>query len=176
MSENPSPERHKKASVGGDLVIPVASVAFALYYFSSIVNAPWTAQVSAFFIGSVLIALCVIYFVVVGLRLRRGDAKLDFAPLIAPRAIAPKRGILFLLTLGYIFFIDWLGFTITTFVFLCLAMLLLSEVRNRRFVVALAAALSIGGYFLFVVAFERRFPEGPFEAIYKAGMTALTGG
>jgi hypothetical protein len=92
------------------------------------------------------------------------------------RAVAPKRAALFVLTLAYIFFINLAGFTITTFLFLCLGMLVLSEGRNKRLIVGLAVGLSIGGYLLFVVAFERRFPEGPFEALYKAGMAALTGG
>lgn len=176
MSEKPSPDRRDKTAVGSELLIPVAGVVFAIYYFSTIIDSPWTAQVSAFFIGAVLIALCLIFFVIVGVRLWRGEVTLGFSPLIRPRAIAPKRGILFLLTLAYIFFIDLGGFTITTFVFLCLSMLVLSEGRNKRLIVALAAVLSLGGYLLFVVAFERRFPEGPFEAMYKAAMAALGGG
>jgi hypothetical protein len=132
--------------------------------------------VSAFFVGAILIALCLIFFFVVGVRVRRGEACLGFAPLMAPKAIVPKRALLFVLTVAYIFFIDWAGFTITTFLFLCLGMLLLSGGRNKRLIVSLAVVLSIGGYLLFVVAFERRFPEGPFEALYKAGIAALTGG
>lgn len=176
MSEKSSHERHDKTPIGGDLLIPVAAVVFTLYYGWTIIDSPWTAQVGAVFIGAILIALCLILFVIVGMRLRRGEATLSFSPLIQPRAIAPKRAILFVLTLAYIFFIEWAGFTLTTFLFLCPAMLVLSEGRNKRLIVGLAAGLSVGGYLLFVVAFERRFPEGPFEALYKAGMTALTGG
>lgn len=180
MSDPPSHDRHEKTPLGGDLLIPVAAVVFTLYYFSTIIDSPWTAQVSAFFIGAVLITLCLVFFVAVGVRLRRGAATLGLAPLIQPRAIVPKRAILFALTLAYIFIIEWGGFTITTFLFLCLAMLVLSGGRNRRFIVGLAAVLSVGGYLLFVVAFERHFPEGPFEALYeslyKAATAALAGG
>lgn len=176
MSEKPSHDRRDKVPIGGDLVIPVAAVIFTLYYGWTIIDSPWTAQVGAVFVGVILIALCLILFTIVGLRMRRGEATLRFSPLIQPRAVAPKRAALFALTLGYIFFIDWVGFTITTFLFLCLGMLVLSEGRNKRLIVGLAAGLSVGGYLLFVVAFERRFPEGPFEALYKWAMAALTGG
>jgi hypothetical protein len=180
MSDDSRNGRNGAAQIGGDLVIPVAGLIFTLYYFWSIIDSPWTAQVSAFFIGSVLIALCLIFFGVVGTRVWRGDATLGFSPLIQPRAIAPKRAILFALTVAYIFLIDWTGFTITTFIFLCLAMLVLSEGRNRKLIVGLSAGLSVGGYLLFVVAFERHFPEGPFEMLYKwlgkAVTTALSGG
>ena len=41
----------EKKSIGGDLVIPGAAVILTLYYFSTILESPWTAQVSAFFVG-----------------------------------------------------------------------------------------------------------------------------
>ena len=176
MSEKSSHGPRDKTPLGGDLIIPVAAVVFTLYYVSTIIDSPWTAQVSALFVGSILVALCLIFFVLVGIRVWRGEANLSLAPLIHPRTVAPKRALLFVLTVAYIFFIDWAGFTITTFLFLCLGMLLLSGGRNRWFIVGLAAALSVGGYLLFVVAFERRFPEGPFEALYKAAMAAVGGG
>ena len=87
------------------------------------------------------------------------------------------KALLFLLTILYIACIDWAGFTITTFAFLALGMLLLSgrERKNTVFVVVLSAALAFGGYLLFVVAFERHFPEGPFEHAFKAMMNAVGG-
>jgi hypothetical protein len=44
-------------------------------------------------------------------------------------------------------------------------MLLLSEGRRPGFVLALAAVLALGGWLLFVVAFDTRFPVGPFERL-----------
>ncbi len=46
-------------------------------------------------------------------------------------------------------------------------MLLLSEGRNKRLILILSGTLAIGGYLLFIVAFERRFPLGPFEQLMK---------
>ena len=97
--------------------------------------------------------------------MRRGEATLSFGPLIAPRDYVPKRAALLGLTLSYIFFIEWGGFTITTFFFLFLAMLLLSNGKHKRLILALSLSLSIGGYFLFIVAFNTRFPRGPVELL-----------
>ncbi|MCG8543789.1 MAG: tripartite tricarboxylate transporter TctB family protein [Alphaproteobacteria bacterium] len=178
MSDEPSTEKPEKASLGADLIIPGAACLFTLYYFSTIIDSPWTAQVSAFFVGAILLVLCVIFFVKLGVQVKRGDGELRFDNLFAPRAIVPKRLALFGLTLAYIVVIDWAGFTITTFLFLFLGMLLLSgrERKNKRLIVVLSAVLSIGGYLLFVVAFQRRFPEGPFEHAFKAIMASLAGG
>ena len=71
------------------------------------------------------------------------------------------------LTVAYTIVIQWAGFTITTFLFLALSMLLLNRGRHKGFVLVLATVLSLGGYFLFVVAFETRFPAGPFETALK---------
>ena len=178
MSVEPSGDRRGKTSIGADLIIPVAAILFTLYYFSTIIDSPWTAQVSAFFVGSVLLALCVLFVVGVALRVKRGDADLHAGVLVSPSDIARKRLALFGLTLAYIFCIDWLGFTITTFLFLSLGMLLLSgrDRRNKRFALILSGVLAVGGYLVFVVAFQRRFPEGPFEQLFKAATASLGGG
>ncbi len=157
----------EKQHIGGDLVIPVAALLFTLYYFSTIIDSPWTAQVSAFFIGAVLITLVVIFLFRSGMSLVRGAADLGMHSLTAPRAFLPKRLILFALTFGYIFFLEWGGFTLTTFTFMALAMLLLNEGRNKRLILIISGTLALGGYLLFIVAFERRFPLGPFEQLMK---------
>jgi len=175
MSTEPDSESGNKPSLGSDLIIPVAAIIFTLYYFYSIIDTPWTAQVSAFFNGSILLALCVIFTVGVLIKVLRGRATLRLDTLIEPISIAPKRALLFLLTFLYIACIDWAGFTITTFVFLALGMMLLSgrDRNNKIFIIVLSAALAVGGYLLFVVAFERQFPEGPFEHAFKAMSKAM---
>jgi putative effector of murein hydrolase LrgA (UPF0299 family) len=161
-NESNSGEPEKK-HIGSDLVIPAVALAFTLYYFSTIINSPWTAQVSAFFIGAVLIFLIVAFLIYSLVSIRRGDADLGFQRLTEPLFFIPRRAALFALTISFIFFVEWGGFTITTFIFLSGAMLLLSRGRNWKFILALSAVLAIGGYFLFVYAFEVRFPKGPFE-------------
>jgi hypothetical protein len=48
MSREPDRESDQKQPLGSDLIIPTAAVIFTLYYFYSIIDTPWTAQVSAF--------------------------------------------------------------------------------------------------------------------------------
>ncbi len=163
-TQSGSPE---KKHIGGDLVIPIAALLFTLYYFSTIIDSPWTAQVSAFFIGAVLILLVATFLITSVLAMRRGEADLRLDNLTAPRAFVPKRLALLALTLGFIYFVQWGGFTLTTFAFSSLAMLVLSEGRNKGFILALCAVLALGGYLLFILAFDTRFPTGPFETLMK---------
>jgi len=161
------PETPEKKHIGGDLVIPVAALAFTLYYFSTIIDSPWTAQVSAVFIGTILIVLILIFIVKSVVSLRQGEADLGMDSLLNPRSFILKRLALLGLTLGFIVLVDYGGFTLTTFAFLTLAMLLLSGGRNKRFIVMLSAGLALGGYLLFILAFDTRFPDGPFEQLME---------
>ncbi|NIP90462.1 MAG: tripartite tricarboxylate transporter TctB family protein [Gammaproteobacteria bacterium] len=161
---NANPDRaQSKKSVGGQLIIPAFALLFTLYYFYTIIDSPWTAQVSAFFIGSVLIVLVLIFAARALRSVRRAQADWGVGDLIAPRSILPRRLGLLALTVGYIVLLEWGGFTLTTFVYLACAMVLLGGTRVTRPAIILAAAFSIGGYLLFVAAFKTRFPAGPFE-------------
>ena len=168
MDEDNAPQPPSRRPVGGELIIPIAAVAFTLYYFTSIIDSPWEAQVNAFFVGSILLGLVAILLIKLGRELVTGEADLRLGGLIEPVSVAPKRLIVLVLAIGYVAVIEWLGFTLTTFAFLAAAMLVLNGGRRPGFVLGLAAGLSVGGYLLFMVAFQTRFPEGPFEWLMGA--------
>ena len=161
-------DEDKKRSLGGELVIPVAAISFTLYYFTTIVDSPWTAQVSAFFVGAVLIALSAAFVVRCAVAVRSGKADLGLGGLFSRADLSSGRLALLVVTLGYIVVIEWAGFTITTFVFLFAGMLALNRGRGPGLIAALAAVMSLGGYLLFILAFDTRFPRGPFETFMKA--------
>lgn len=170
MDEHRSPRGRHRHPVGGDLIIPIAAVAFTLYYFSSIINSPWEAQVNAFFVGTILIVLVAIQLIRSARQLLTGKGDLGLGGLIGPGAIMRKRLLLLVLTIGYVVVIEWLGFTLTTFLFLTAAMLVLNDGRRPGFILGLATALALGGYLLFIAAFQTRFPEGPLEQLLGAAI------
>jgi hypothetical protein len=167
MAEQSGGQKRERRAIGGELIIPIAALAFTVYYFTTILEVPWSAQVSAFFIGSILILLIIVYFVRTAVELRRGEVSLRLGQILEPVSFIPKRILLAVLTIGYILFIRWGGFTLTTFVFLVLAILLLNEGRRKRLILILSAVFAIGGWLLFIFAFETRFPVGPFEQFMK---------
>lgn len=158
----------KKKGVGAELLIPLAALVFTLYYFSTIWNSPWTAQVSAFFIGTILIVLVAVFLIKTSVALLRGHAHLGIGDLLAPRTLMPVRIGLLLITLGYVILVKWGGFTLTTWVFLFGAMLILNRGQRKRLIAVLSAILALSGYLLFIVAFETRFPRGPFENLMRS--------
>ena len=165
MNDQPDTEKPEKKSMGGELVIPIGALLFTIYYFWTIIDVPWTAQVSAFFVGSILILLIGVFLYRVIGQVRRGEADLGMGPLVAPTAFIPKRIALFALTLGFCILVNYLGFTITSFIFLTSAMLLLGDGRRKGLIVSVAAIMALAGWALFIWAFDTRFPAGPFETM-----------
>ena len=157
-----------RRQLGGELVIPFLAVAFTLYFFSTIWNSPWTAQVSAFAVGGVLLLVCTIFILRCLVWLRQGEGSLGFGNLINREDIATGRVGLFITTLGYCLLIERLGFTLTTFLFLTLSMMILSKGKRPIFITVISAAMALGGWAVFIWAFDTRFPRGWFETTMKA--------
>lgn len=166
MDRKPDPD--PKRQIGGELIIPVLALAFTLYYFSTIIDSPWTAQVNAFLVGSILIVLVLAFFGVCLRELRRGRATLGVSNLFEPRRLLPRRAGFIGLTVGYLLVIGWLGFTLTTFLFLAGSMLLLGGGRRPALCLGLSAAMAGIGYAAFIALFETRLPEGPVETLLAA--------
>jgi hypothetical protein len=167
MEDQSDARKRERKAIGGELIIPVAALAFTIYYFVTILDVPWSAQVSAFFVGAILILLVIAFFIRTTVALLRGEVTLRPGQILQPVSFIPKRIVLTALIISYIFFIRWGGFTLTTFVFLALAMLLLNEGRRKGLILLLSVVFAVGGWLLFIVAFETRFPAGPFEHFMK---------
>lgn len=164
-----TPEDHSsRRQIGGELVIPVLSIAFTLYYFSTIWNSPWTAQVSAFLVGGILLFVCALFIVRCIGWLSRGEGTLGFGNLFSIDDITSGRIGLFVATLGFCILIGSLGFTLTTFIFLTVSMGLLSKGRNLPFIVLISAVIALVGWATFIWAFDTRFPRGWFEHTMRA--------
>jgi hypothetical protein len=161
------PEEDRRKAVGADLVLPAAAAIFTIYYFSSIWNSPREAQIAAFMIGTVLLGLIAILAIRAARDLLTGRARLSFEALYGPSWVLPRRLALLGLTLGYLVGLAYLGFTLTSFLFLFLGMTVLSDSRGdirRIFHFSIVSAvLSLTGWLVFIVLFDTRFPEGLFE-------------
>jgi len=161
-------DRGEKRQIGGELIIPVLALIFTLYYISTVIDSPWTAKVNAYMVGSVLIGLVVLFIAYALRELLRGRASLGAANLIEPYHILPKRLGFIALTFGYLVVIHWLGFTLTTFVFLAGSMLLLGGGRRPLVCLSAAAAMAAVALVVFVILFQKRFPKGPVEYLVQA--------
>lgn len=159
--------RHERRPVGGDLILPLAGLIFTIYYFVTIWDLTWEAKINGFFVGSVLILLIAIFLVRTALRLRRRQVTLGLGSLLWPLDVQARRVALLALSIAFILSIEWLGFTLATWLFLLTSLYALG-VRDRLRLIGLPLAWAVAGYLLFIVALDTRFPHGPIERLLEA--------
>ena len=156
-----------------DFIIPVLALGFTIYYLTTITEVPWISQASAILVGS-LLTLSILAFVVRSvLRIRRREETLELRDslhkLLGRVPTSSRRIGLLALAIGYVWIIDSLGFTLTTFIFVFAAIVLLSSLANWKRAIAVSATSAVVGYIVFVYFFSTRFPSGPIED-WLAGM------
>jgi hypothetical protein len=156
-------------TAGADLIIPVAASLYAVYYMYSVWDFPPEAQRSGIFMASLLLFLSALLFLRTGIRLARGTARWEFASVLGPAEGRASRLAFFALILGYLFFVSWGGFTLTTFLFLFLGSYA-AGLRPLRKAAVFGVAGALGGWLFFIVILQTRFPRGPFEDLVSWGM------
>ena len=161
-------KNESRRQLGGELVIPVMAIAFTIYYFTTIWNSPWTAQVSAFLVGGILLLVSGIFLLRCVVWLARGDGSLGFGNLFSMDDIRTGRIGLLAATFGFCILIEPLGFTLATFLFLLVSMTVLAKGRRFGRIVGLSTLISLIGWAVFILAFDTRFPRGWFERTMEA--------
>ena len=154
-----------KKNVAGEFIIPVLSVVFTLYYVSTIVDSPWTAQVNAFLVGSVLLFVSALFFIQKVLALLRHEAQfhIDFSSI--PKAIKTPQTTFIVVSLLYLVFVDILGFTLTTIIFFWFSMTILDNGKRPFMKALISIIMALIGYVVFIAMFETRLPKGIIEQL-----------
>ncbi len=154
-----------RRALGGELIIPVGTVLFAIYYIYTVWGLSWQAAAA----GIGITGAMAVVLVILGVRLfqewRRSETVAGFGELIRPTSALAYRLGLLALAIAFINVMPFLGFTISLFFFLVAAIMMLSGLTRVRAAFVIAAVVSIGGYLLFVLLIGARFPEGHFERI-----------
>ena len=164
MSEGGTKARRKRP-LGGELIIPVAALAFAIYYTSTVWELAWQANAVGLSVGGGIVILLVI----LGVRFARewawGEADFSLGDVAYPLSLLARRLAILAAATGFILVMPYLGFTLSMFIFLIVGVMILSGLEQLRWGIVLALAVSLGGYFLFIVFVGARFPQGPVERL-----------
>lgn len=154
----------QKAPLGADLVIPVLALGFALYFFWSIADLAWEAKANGVVIGAVLVGLAVLQIgrIAVDVVKGRGDLRTD--PLWQPREVLFKRIGMVLVTIAFIALLQPLGLTLSLFVAMAAALIIMG-VRRVSTVLLISLAVAAAAYLLFIAVLDSSFPHGPIEKL-----------
>lgn len=156
-----------KRPLGGDLIIPIGSAAFAIYYLYTVWGLSWQAASAGIGISAGIAVLLVILAIRFMGELRRGEADFGLGELVHPVPYMVRRIGILAAAVGFIVIMPYLGFTISLFTFLVVGVMVLSGLRHIKTGLVIASCISLGGYLLFIVFIRARFPHGPFENVVR---------
>ena len=160
---NGSTRGARKRPLAGELIIPVAAVAFAIYYTSTVWDLSWQANAVGLGVGAGIAVLAVILGVRFAGEWSRGEADFSFGDVAYPLSLLARRVAILAAATGFILAMPYLGFTLSMFIFLVVGVMILSGLQQIRWAILIALAVSVGGYLLFIVLVGARFPYGPVE-------------
>lgn len=155
-----------KAPLGADLVIPLLALGFALYFFGSIADLVWEAKANGAVIGALLVGLVVLQLARIGVEVAKGRGDLRTDPLWQPREVLFKRVGMVLVTVTFIFTLQLLGLTLSLFVAMAGALLIMG-VRRPWTVLGISFAVAAAAYLLFIALLDSSFPHGPIEKLFS---------
>lgn len=164
MSNEPP---QKPRNILPDCIIPALALAFTVYYLTTITEVPWISQASAIVVSGLLLLSILAFVIRSTWRIRQHRETLQmqgaFHGLLGYLPISLKRIVLLLLAIAYVWFIDGLGFTLTTFIFVFIGIVLLSSLSNWKNALVVSLCCSVIGYIVFIYLFKTRFPAGIIE-------------
>lgn len=166
MSEGRESAKRKRP-LGGELIIPVGAIVFAIYYTSTVWELAWQANAVGLSIGGAMAVLLVILAVRFAREWARGDADFSLGEVAYPLATLARRLAILAAATGFILMMPYLGFTLSMFIFLTVSVMILSGFAELKRGILMALAVSLGGYLLFIVFVGARFPQGPVENLLR---------
>jgi len=156
--------KNKPRNILPDCIIPTIALGFTVYYLTTITEVPWISQASAIVVSMLLLASVIAFAVRSYIRVRSGEEILTLAGLdFSAGGTNIKRLLLLAFAIAYIWLIDDWGFTLTTFIFIFLGIVVLSSLANWKNALLIALTCSATGYIVFIYFFKTRFPSGPIE-------------
>jgi hypothetical protein len=148
----------EKPGILPELIIPIASVAFALYYMSTVLELPFQAKLVGVSLTFGLILLTLILFVRFVLEIRRGEKEISFNGFFSSAEFEAKRFSVLGMTILFIAMMPFLGFAAALFLFIFGNIIILGGIRRVGLAVVTATTLTAIGFSVFILAVGVRFP------------------
>lgn len=152
-------EPRSKAVTLTEGIVPIAGVAFAIYYLSTIWTMPYEARMGGMVVSTVIFVLTALLV----LRWSRDAVRHGVEPglwsLLGEGSVLYRRLGMVALSIAYVMTLPQIGYFIATLVFLTAAMVVLG-VRRPRHLVLIPLLTTCVGHFAFIIVLGISLPVG----------------
>lgn len=153
----------QRQALGAELIIPIGTILFAVYYLYTVWELPWQAKAAGLGIAGAMALVLLLLAIRFVRELAAGRADLGLGDLVVPKVTLTQRLGLLAAALAFVFVMPLIGFTLGLFLFLMTGMIILSGLSQLKSAVIISLLVSLGGYLLFIVFIRARFPHGVVE-------------
>ena len=132
----------KRPGLLPELIIPAGAIAFAIYYLSTVWELPFQAKVVGIYVASAIGLLSLLLFFRFRREILSGAKSLSFAGFFSDPVSEGRRWSVLALTFAFIGLMPVMGFVVTLFLFVFLAVIVIGGIGSIKG--ALAGAILVG--------------------------------
>lgn len=158
---------NKNAVSVTEAIVPVAGVAFSIYYMSTIWDLPYEARMSGTLLSAAIFGLTAILFIRWLKQAKEYGVETGIWSLLGTGTVPFQRLGVLTLAIAYIFLLPHLGFFICTLFFLAFAMGILG-IRKPLQLALVALIMTSVGYAMFVLALRISLPTGIVDNVLRS--------
>jgi hypothetical protein len=148
----------KRKGILPELIIPIAAIGFAIYYLSTVWQLPFQAKVIGLYVGSAIGILSAILFVRFGIELFTGKKSFGVAGFSSDSVTEWRRWTILGLTCAFIGLMQFIGFVVSIFLFVFLAVLIIGGIQRLKPAILTATGMTVVAFLIFIVFVKVRFP------------------
>lgn len=157
----------KRPGILPELVIPIGTIAFAIYYLSTVWHLPFQAKVVGIYVSSAIGILSVLLAIRFTRELIRGRKSLGVAGFFSDGMSEARRWGVLALTVAFILLMPVLGFVVSIFAFVFSTVLVIGGMQRLKAAFFTALGMTTVAFLVFIVLVGVRFPTNIIDQTLK---------
>ncbi|PWK62268.1 tripartite tricarboxylate transporter TctB family protein [Roseicyclus mahoneyensis] len=157
----------KRPGLLPELIIPIGTIAFAIYYLSTVWDLPFQAKVVGIYVASAIGILSFLLAIRFGREILTGAKSLGFAGFFSDPVSEGRRWGVLALSIGFILLMPVLGFVVTIFAFVFSTVIVIGGVQRLKAAFFTALGMSTVAFLVFLVLVQVRFPTNIIDQTLK---------
>jgi hypothetical protein len=157
----------KRPGIIPELIIPIGTIAFAIYYLSTVWELPFQAKVVGIYVAGAIGILSVLLFIRFGRELILGRKSFGFGGFFSDAVSESRRWGVLALTIGFIALMPILGFVVTIFAFVFSTVIVIGGMERLKAAFFTAFGMTTVAFLVFIVLVQVRFPTNIIDLTLK---------
>jgi len=148
----------KRPGIFPELIIPIGSIAFGIYYLSTVWSLPFQAKVVGIYVASAIGILSFLLAIRFAREILTGKKSLGISGFFSDPVSETKRWSVLALTIAFIALMPVLGFAVSIFAFVFSTVIIIGGMERLKAAFFTALGMTVVAFLVFLVLVKVRFP------------------